>query len=68
MVRIDEVLAPDGPCLHLQAGDVLAERRGLMSGVVVNRTPGELATLVLWINLFKYKLKLIKKASITQGQ
>jgi hypothetical protein len=53
MIGFDEVLAPDGPCLHLQAGDMLAVRRGLMGGVAVNRTPGQLATLVLWIGLFK---------------
>jgi len=46
MIGIDEVQAPDGPCLQVQAGEVFAAR-GLLGGVAANRTAGQLATLVL---------------------
>ena len=47
MIGFDNVVAPDdGACIQLQGGQVIAVRRGLVGGVVVNRIAGQLATSV----------------------
>ena len=47
MIGFNKVVAPDdSACIQLQGGQVLAVRRGLVGGVAVNRTAGQLATTI----------------------